>query len=633
MLPPGRRGRAASRDRVGAADEQVAGVEAERRRRCRRGRARTSSPVSTMVPTCGCSVAVTPTSAATAASRSRLGSRRAQPSSSSTGRSSYPSRPVAAASTSVRHPPRRRPPERSDGGHRVVSRVVQDHRDEPAHGVQPVLGQHLRPAPPGRREEALRPELGCGQAQLAHLPRGRWRRRTATPSPGTSQTPHEMGAAAMRSANGRLMTRPSTVSTQLVVHAPDLSGRRAAGCPRPVQSGTGRPRLSTICSDIRTLRHECGSVTIGHACRASRSDRPREPGAALPPARRAALRRHRHRDAQPGRPLRERARARRAAGPVPARPCAGPSPSWSPRACWCAGAASARPSPSRWCTAGPSSPASTRTWRARVASPAPRCSASTPTPRTSARPRRSGSPDTPLVAMVRVRYAGDAPLAVLRNWLPPQFADLTREQLQADGLYALLRARGVRPAVARQTHRRPQRGRGGPAAPAPAQGRAAADDDPAARTTPTASRSSSATTATAPSTTPSTSRSTSAEGGRPGVAEVPTQPGREVARPRPGPRPGAGSCAAERRPSSWSSSWSSCSMLTAMSGSTVASARRNSVHHVDVVAAADGHEVPGGVLRPAAQGVGAAEGDGAGLVRVDPAEPVVEHAVDAWPPR
>lgn len=60
-------------------------------------------------------------------------------------------------------------------------------------------------------------------------------------------------------------------------------------------------------------------------------------------------------------------------------------------------------------------------------------------------------PHTPLVAMVRVRYAGDTPLAVLRNWLPPQFADLTREQLQADGLYALLRARGVRPAVARQT--------------------------------------------------------------------------------------------------------------------------------------------------------------------------------------
>jgi DNA-binding GntR family transcriptional regulator len=59
--------------------------------------------------------------------------------------------------------------------------------------------------------------------------------------------------------------------------------------------------------------------------------------------------------------------------------------------------------------------------------------------------------DTPLVAMVRVRYAGDTPLAVLRNWLPPQYADITSEQLQRDGLYALLRARGVRPTVARQT--------------------------------------------------------------------------------------------------------------------------------------------------------------------------------------
>ena len=33
----------------------------------------------------------------------------------------------------------------------------------------------------------------------------------------------------------------------------------------------------------------------------------------------------------------------------------------------------------------------------------------------------------------------------------PSSPNPTREQLQADGLYALLRARGVRPAVARQT--------------------------------------------------------------------------------------------------------------------------------------------------------------------------------------
>lgn len=59
-------------------------------------------------------------------------------------------------------------------------------------------------------------------------------------------------------------------------------------------------------------------------------------------------------------------------------------------------------------------------------------------------------PGTPLVSIVRLRYAGDAPLAILRNWLPPAMDDLTSEQLEADGLYAVLRARGIRPTVARQ---------------------------------------------------------------------------------------------------------------------------------------------------------------------------------------
>ena len=59
-------------------------------------------------------------------------------------------------------------------------------------------------------------------------------------------------------------------------------------------------------------------------------------------------------------------------------------------------------------------------------------------------------PGTPLVSIVRLRYADDLPLAILRNWLPPAMDDLTVEQLVADGLYAVLRARGVRPTVARQ---------------------------------------------------------------------------------------------------------------------------------------------------------------------------------------
>jgi len=59
-------------------------------------------------------------------------------------------------------------------------------------------------------------------------------------------------------------------------------------------------------------------------------------------------------------------------------------------------------------------------------------------------------PGTPVVAIVRLRYAGDVPLAIMRNWLPPAMNDLTVEALQKDGLYALLRARGIRPSVARQ---------------------------------------------------------------------------------------------------------------------------------------------------------------------------------------
>jgi DNA-binding GntR family transcriptional regulator len=59
-------------------------------------------------------------------------------------------------------------------------------------------------------------------------------------------------------------------------------------------------------------------------------------------------------------------------------------------------------------------------------------------------------PGSPLVSIVRLRYAGDLPLAILRNWLPPAMNDLTAAELEADGLYAVLRARGIRPTVARQ---------------------------------------------------------------------------------------------------------------------------------------------------------------------------------------
>lgn len=60
-------------------------------------------------------------------------------------------------------------------------------------------------------------------------------------------------------------------------------------------------------------------------------------------------------------------------------------------------------------------------------------------------------PDTEMLSLVRVRWAGDQPLAIMHNWLPPAHADISREELQEQGLYALLRRRGVKPVVARQS--------------------------------------------------------------------------------------------------------------------------------------------------------------------------------------
>lgn len=60
-------------------------------------------------------------------------------------------------------------------------------------------------------------------------------------------------------------------------------------------------------------------------------------------------------------------------------------------------------------------------------------------------------PDTPLVFVRRLRSADAGPLAVLRNWLPPAFADLTVAELTATGLYDVLRARGHHPVVGHQT--------------------------------------------------------------------------------------------------------------------------------------------------------------------------------------
>ncbi|GIH68430.1 GntR family transcriptional regulator [Sphaerimonospora thailandensis] len=59
--------------------------------------------------------------------------------------------------------------------------------------------------------------------------------------------------------------------------------------------------------------------------------------------------------------------------------------------------------------------------------------------------------DAELLSIVRLRLSDDRPLAVLRNWLPPALLDVTPAELETEGLYAVLRRRGVRPVVAHQT--------------------------------------------------------------------------------------------------------------------------------------------------------------------------------------
>lgn len=57
---------------------------------------------------------------------------------------------------------------------------------------------------------------------------------------------------------------------------------------------------------------------------------------------------------------------------------------------------------------------------------------------------------TPVVAIERVRFAAGEPLALLANYLPPHLADLTRADLEARGLYQLLRDRGIHLHLAEQ---------------------------------------------------------------------------------------------------------------------------------------------------------------------------------------
>lgn len=60
------------------------------------------------------------------------------------------------------------------------------------------------------------------------------------------------------------------------------------------------------------------------------------------------------------------------------------------------------------------------------------------------------TPGTDVLHLRRRRSTDGVPVAVLENYLPEEFADISREQLESRGLYQVLRARGVAIRVAKQ---------------------------------------------------------------------------------------------------------------------------------------------------------------------------------------
>jgi DNA-binding GntR family transcriptional regulator len=57
---------------------------------------------------------------------------------------------------------------------------------------------------------------------------------------------------------------------------------------------------------------------------------------------------------------------------------------------------------------------------------------------------------SPVLHTKRVRIADGVPVAVLENWLPDQFADISESELSEVGLYEIIRSRGVAIRVAKQ---------------------------------------------------------------------------------------------------------------------------------------------------------------------------------------
>src|SRR5689334_6544669 len=61
------------------------------------------------------------------------------------------------------------------------------------------------------------------------------------------------------------------------------------------------------------------------------------------------------------------------------------------------------------------------------------------------------APGTDVIAVERLRYAQEEPLAIMRNYLPVGLVDVTPEQLTSNGLYQVMRDGGIQLSVADQT--------------------------------------------------------------------------------------------------------------------------------------------------------------------------------------
>lgn len=58
---------------------------------------------------------------------------------------------------------------------------------------------------------------------------------------------------------------------------------------------------------------------------------------------------------------------------------------------------------------------------------------------------------SPVLHVRRVRTSDNVPVAILENYLPTEFIDISREQLEQRGLYQIVRNRGITIRIAKQT--------------------------------------------------------------------------------------------------------------------------------------------------------------------------------------